>query len=140
MRILKNMTLGVCGIAFVLVLIAFLKFGINYSKDSSKYQGGNALKHEIVMAVDEIVRSIELEEVDIDNSRYMVGTFINTTGCNLPMLKIHYEILNSSGTIIKENAIEYKNVVKGAKEDIKIPVDSMFNYTLNLTSNTNLGL
>ena len=138
MKILKNALWGVCAIVFLVCLVQFFKFGINYRKLESS-SNKDVLRNDVTMAIDKIVREIKLTEVEEEDGLYMVGKFINSTNYNLPNVTIVYEIVNDKGEILREDKIKLGRIGKGETADIKISVGGMFNYSIRMTSSTNVG-
>lgn len=140
MKLFKNILWGICAIVFVFCLVAFLKFGISYSKTKESINNSSSLKHSISMSVDKIVKGIKLEELKDDTGTYMVGKFVNTTGYDLPKVVIFYEIIGSEGEILRQDKLNLGCVRKGETVGVKISVGGMFDYSIRMTSGNNVGL
>lgn len=140
MKLFKNLLWGICTVIFIVCLVAFLKFGINYSKNESSMSDSDALKHSISMSVDKIVRGIKLEELKDDTGVFMVGQFVNTTGYDLPRVTILYEIVGKDGETLRQDKLNLGRIKKGETVDIKIAVGGMFDYSIRMTSSNNIGL
>lgn len=140
MKLFKNLLWGICTVIFIVCLVAFLKFGINYSKTESSMRDSDALKHSISMSVDKIVRGIKLEELKDDTGVFMVGQFVNTTGYDLPRVTILYEIVGKDGETLRQDKLNLGRIKKGETVDIKIAVGGMFDYSIRMTSSNNIGL
>lgn len=127
-------------IAFLIGLLQFFRLAFHYSSIEESELRDSNIKNKIMLEVDEIVREIVLEKIEDKGSTYMVGTFKNTTGYDIPSLRVLYEIRGIDGGILREGTIKIGKVLNGNSAELKIDVTNMFDYTINITSSTNLGL
>ena len=140
MKLFKNIVWGICVILFIVGLVEFFKFGISYSKSDESIRDNDTLKHNIAMSVDKIVKDIQLKELKDETGKFMVGAFTNTTGYDLPKVTIVYEIIGKDGKMLRQSKVELGRVGKGETVDIKIAVEGMFDYSIQMTSSNNVGL
>ena len=142
MLLFKKILLGLFTLVFIVGLGMLFKVGIEYStveKDKNIVSGTKRkVSKEVDKIVDEMVHS--MSETKENGDRYLVGSFVNKTNVTLPKVKLHYNIVNKQGNVLKESYLELKNIKVGEAREVKIPVNGYFDYTFGIEASSDLNL